>query len=101
MNKPITSHNTISELETIPESWKELDTVMSNFDFEIDRKIEEKLKTGNYWSQYAGYDFCGYVWWNRDKWSCEIWQYKSHIDTIHGKTLEAIMETVSEKYGFR
>ena len=84
----------ITTYEELPE------TVMSNCDHSIEHDVAEKLKTGKYYSQYAGWNFCGYVWWNENKWSCEVWTYHSHVDTIHGETLEEIMEKVSQEYGY-
>jgi len=72
---------------------------MSNFDHTIDTDLEKELKVGKFYAQYAGWDFCGYIWWNKNKWSCEVWRYNSHIDTIHGDTLQEIMDDVSLEYG--
>lgn len=86
----------------IPGNYKEYsEAVMSNFDHEINESIAKKLKKENIYSQYAGWNFCGYVWWNRKikKWCCEVWQYRSHVETITANTLNEIMEDVSNKYG--
>lgn len=92
-------------LETLlkrPEHFEELENaVMTNCDHSIDHGIAEQLKTGDFFAQYAGWNFCGYVWYGRDagQWNCEVWQYHSHMDTVTADTLEAIMEQVCEKYG--
>lgn len=86
----VTTDNTFTELQ---------ETVMSNSDHTIENDVVEKLKTGKFYSQYAGWNFCGYVYWNKDKWSCEVWTYHSHVKTIHGNTLQEIMDEVSEEYG--
>ena len=72
---------------------------MTNSDHTIEEDVAQELKTGKFYSQYPGWNFCGYVWWNKDKWSCEVWKYNSHITTVHGYTLQEIMDKVSEDYG--
>lgn len=76
------------------------ESVMSNADHTIEEDVAKELKKGSFYAQYAGWNFCGYVWWNENKWSCEIWQYNSHIDTVQGDTLQEIMDKVSEEYGY-
>lgn len=80
-----------------------LDTVMSNFDHEIDDDIAIELKSvPNTIAQYAGWNFCGYVYWDRatDEWVCEVWQYQSLRETVKAEVLEDIMDEVSSKYGW-
>ena len=72
---------------------------MSNADHTIDYNIAEQLKKGDFYSQYAGWDFCGYVYWDKKQWICEVWVYHSVVDTIKADTLEEIMTEVSNKYG--
>lgn len=74
--------------------------VMTNFDHSIDQGVAEKLKSDpSTYATYAGWNFCGYVWWNGESYICEVWQYNSLIDWATG-TLEEIMEEVSTKYGY-
>ncbi len=85
-----------------PHNFREnLEGVMTNYDHSIDENVAEKLRKKYIFAQYSGWNFCGYVWWNRilNKWSCEIWQYNSHIGTIHASTLHEIMHHASWRYG--
>lgn len=82
-----------------PDGYYETDTVMSNFDKKIDRDVENELKNNECFSQYAGWNFCGYVWYKEDKFYCEVWQYNSYIETVVENSLEEIMATVSSDYG--
>jgi hypothetical protein len=82
-----------------PKNYKRIETVMTNFDHTIDRKIEKKLKKQKSFSGYAGYNFYGYVWWDKNKWSCEVWRYNSHVETVSADSLEEIMQQVSNEYG--
>ena len=89
---------------TIPDDYVEIeDEVMTNLDHSIDEEIAERLKNEEIWAQYSAWDFCGYVWWNREsnQWSCMIWVYRSHVETIHADTLEEIMEEASKRHGGR
>lgn len=93
----------MEELKKKPDHYAETDdSVMSNFDNEIDYKIGEQLKSEELYSQYAGWNFCGYVWWDKkdDVYRCEVWQYRCHVSTFEGDTLKEIMEDVSLAYGY-
>ena len=84
---------------TTNEEYSQLDIVMSNADNSIKSDIAKKLKTGKYFAQYAGWDFCGYVYWDKDQWACEVWTYHNHDKTIKAETLSDIMDKVSKEYG--
>jgi len=79
--------------------WPE--AIMTNFDHTIDREVEGELRSGKHYAQYAGYDFCGYIWRDLElhAWKCEVWQYRSPVEVITEQTLEEIMTTTSERYG--
>ncbi|MEJ2615269.1 MAG: hypothetical protein P8Z35_09930 [Ignavibacteriaceae bacterium] len=75
------------------------DTLMSNLEHTIDKEIEKKIKGQKFYAQYTGWNFYGYVWYNNNKWHCEVWRYNFHIETITKDSLEEIMEEVSSEYG--
>lgn len=84
-----------------PEPFEDFgEELMSNFDHSIDRKVEEAIKGKPYYAQYSGWNFCGYVWWENEKWHCEVWTYGSMDDVISANTLDDIMTEVSDKYGY-
>lgn len=92
-----------TELITCPENfeaWPE--GVMSNFDHEINESVATAIKGQPFFAQYAGWNFCGEVWWDAaaELWCCEVWQYHTHVATISADTLEEIMEEVSDRYGY-
>jgi len=74
---------------------------MSNFDHSIDDGLEESLQTNKQVAQYSGWNFCGYVYWDKEekKFICEVWQNNEWIDTIKANNLEEIMEEVFGQYG--
>jgi len=89
-------------MDKIPDDYSEYpEAIMTNFNHSIDTKVAAKLKSTKSFAQYAGLNFCGYVWWkgSKSQWKCEVWVYGSHRETISAETLEEIMGKVSEKYG--
>lgn len=87
-------------MESIAPIGVELDTVMSNFDHQIDLTIGEQLKKGGCFSRYAGWNFSGIVWWDAEtnEYVCEVWRYHVPVALYRG-TLENIMYDVSSEYG--
>lgn len=85
----------------IPSNYKEIAEVMTNLDHSVKPWAAEKLKNGDVYGQYSGWDFCGFVWYAKElgKFCCRVDQHRVHVDTVIEDTLEAIMETVCEKYG--
>lgn len=85
----------------IPNTFAEYgECIMSNLGHIIDIDVAEAIKNKPFFSQYSGWDFCGYVWWQADKWHCEIWTYRSWRETISADTLEIIMVKVCDTYGY-
>ena len=84
----------------IPDNYTEhAEAIMSNLDHSIEEDIAEEIKGKELYAQYSGWHFCGYVWWQDDKWCCEVWRYNSHVATFESDTLEEIMQEVSMEYG--
>lgn len=86
----------------IPEGYEEHpDSVMSNCDHEINNAVVEIIKDSNLWALYPGWNFCGYVWWDREtkRWFCEVWTYNSYKQTFQANDLQQIMDDVSDEYG--
>lgn len=78
-----------------------LEDVMSNFDGIIDKEIEKELRTKFSYSKYPAWNFCGSVWFENNKFYCEIWQYGSITKVINGDTLEDVMRVACEWYGYK
>ena len=77
------------------------EVIMSNFDHCINYEAANKIMDGKHYSQYSGWNFCGYVYYDveAEKFICEIWVYNSLVEIIKCKTLELIMENVCNNYG--
>lgn len=92
--------NVMGSSSRIPESYSEYsEAVMSNYDHTIDNEVAEHIKGKELSAEYAGWNFCGYVWWEGDMWNCEVWHYGSWQKTFNAETLEEIMSNVSDEYG--
>ena len=82
------------------DSMQESELGMSNLDRTIDEGLEDELKSnaGKMYAQYAGWNFCGYVWFEDEQFVCQVWTYRVPREEIVAPTLEEIMEEVSCKY---
>lgn len=79
---------------------EELDTVMSNLFREIDQAVAANLiHLPNTYALYTGWNFCGKIWWFDGSYHCQVFVYGSHKNIVSG-TLEEIMKTVSDQYGY-
>lgn len=86
-----------------PADWPGLGTLMSNCDGSIDQELAGRLQAEPGIGQYAGWDFCGSVWWaaEAERWACEAWVYHSPVATLTARTLPELMEAVSARFGRR
>ncbi len=73
--------------------------LMTNFDHTIDQEVMEAIKGKPFYAGYTSWNFFGSVWYQDDKWYCQINQYGRHIETLIEDTLEEIMEKACERYG--
>ena len=83
-----------------PNELEESEPHMSNCDGSIDGGFEENLKTQKFYGQHAAWDFCGCAWYDGKKFHEEVWMYHSHVDTISADTLQELMESVNDEYGY-
>lgn len=84
-----------------PEEFTEYEeSVMSNSDHQIEVEVAEYIKDKPLHSHYAGWNFSAQVWYENNKWCCEVWTYRSFCETFIADTLEEIMSDVSSQYGY-
>ena len=78
------------------------ESVMSNFDHEINRDVEKELIENECYADYPGWGFFAQVVYDRDRklFICYVNQYHCHVDTIEADTLEEIMETCCNNWGY-
>ena len=88
-----------TQMETCPENLEYIpDSVMSNFDHEIDHDVEQKVKQGGHYADYPAWNFHGTVWFD-GKFKCEIRRHHCHIATLEAETLQEIMDEASASWG--
>jgi hypothetical protein len=72
---------------------------MSNFDHLVDGGMEEELMLGRR-SVHSAWNFNGIVWYDSPRY-CEIVQrYHEPVDYIVASDLQALMESVNDKWGW-
>jgi hypothetical protein len=87
-------------LKQMPERSPDLGSIMSNFDHMIEPNAEELLRNGAY-GHYSGREFYGErVWFEDDRFYCEVWRYHAHVDTVEAESLAELIEAVCEKWGY-
>ena len=85
----------------IPEDYKDsLKDVISNFDGIVDHEAANEIKDKELYGSHAGWNFHGRVWYQEDKWCCEVRCYGSWQGTFIADTLEEIMKDVSDEHGY-
>jgi len=73
--------------------------IMSNYDGKVVEETVKAIKGKELFSHYTGWNFCGRVWWENDKWLCEVYRYGSYNQTFINDALEEIMKDVCSEYG--
>jgi hypothetical protein len=89
-------------VSVIPDDWREIDPHMSNFDHEIDEGMEEGLKEPKTYSEHCAWDFHGKVWYDADEgvFKEEVWRYKEPVAVMSAPTLQELMTTVNDEWGW-
>ena len=99
MKEPLLKSDKFSEIR-LPFNFQQYEeTIMSNFDHEIDIIVQEAIKNKPFWSAYSGWNFYGKVWYQDNLWHCEVWTYQSYSETFSAETLEEIMSDICDNYG--
>lgn len=78
------------------------DTVYTNLDHFLDKQVVKHLKKNpGDMAQHAGWDFCGYIWYEDklDVWMEEVWVYHKLQETRQEKNLMTLINGVNEDYG--
>lgn len=85
----------------IPEGAEELETVYSNCDHQLEADIAKQLeeRSGQTFSQHAGWNFCGYIWHKDGKWHNETWCYGSPRHVFTGDKIEDVIEQACDQHG--
>ena len=85
---------------SIPETFKEINLGMSNFDHEIDRGFKDAIVGKKVFGRHSGRRFNGKVFHKDGKFHEDVWQLHSFVETKSADTLIHLMVTVNEEYGW-
>ena len=50
---------------------------------------------------HSAWNFCGYIWFENNKFYEEVWRYRSHIHTLESENLEDLIDEVNMEYGYK
>ncbi len=84
------------------EEMTEVSLGISNFDHTIDKRLEEKLRENpnKVHGRHAAMNFNGLVWFDGHHFIEEVYIYQNMIEVIREDSLEELMITVNDKYGY-
>lgn len=77
------------------------DSVYSNFDHELETEVVEQLESNPnlFCAQHAAYNFCGYIWFDGERWREDVMRYGQTVDHIIANTIEELITEANERYG--
>lgn len=82
-----------------PEDRTKADFSYSNSDHEMPEEAAKELRKGTHWMPHYAWDHYGYVWFEDGKFHEKVMRYQAHVDTISGKSLRAVIDSVNRSYG--
>ena len=87
--------------ERLPDGLESIGVIMRNLCHHIERGAEDRLKSEKVSGEYTAWNFHARVWWDSDLklFKAAIKQYRKHIDTLEGTSLQDIMSKACELYG--
>lgn len=83
-------------------SMTETNLHMSNIDHSIDGGLAEALKEGEnkLYAQHAAWNFCGYVWYENDKFHEVVYRHNAPVGEFEADNLDELMTIVNNEYGY-
>lgn len=88
-------------MKKVPDSYIEYpEEIMSNFDHKIELDIVDHIKGKLLFSGYPGWDFYGDVWFEDNKWHCQVKSYSTHVATYSSENIEDLKEQVCSNHGY-
>lgn len=82
-----------------PEDWGSKH-LMSNFDHEVDQDVAQELRNNQAMAKYAGWNFNADCWFADGQFHAAVHVYGVHRATVSADTPEALMELVSNTFGW-
>lgn len=79
----------------------EVDPDMSNFDHVVEDGLAEAIADGQHMGNYPGWNFHAYVYLGAEGvYVADVHCYHVHAGFVTGEDLHALMDAVSDKYGW-
>lgn len=72
-------------------------TLMTDLDDIIDDNVAIAIQDSPFFALFAAWHFCGFVWWQKKKWCCEVWSYNSWCGTFVADTLSELKRIVESE----
>ena len=74
--------------------------IISNLTNQIDQQIAAAIKSTNFFSRYAAWNFNGIIWWNDELgyWCAEIWRFNNYVASYLAETLEELAHEIDGIY---
>ena len=91
---------TRNELRKEPNDVTVLSDSYSNFDCEVPKDAEEKLRTGSFAVEHPAWDHWGCMWFADGKFHERVMVYHSHVATVSGDTLKEVFSEVNDQFGW-
>lgn len=80
--------------------WPKVDSdLMSNFDREVDREVEQRLRNEKVIAGYPGWNFHATCWYTNGLFHAQVGVYNVHVDTFSAPTPDDLMVLVCQQYG--
>lgn len=76
------------------------DSLMSNFDGEVDEAIAAKLRSGQFTAGYPGWNFHARCWFADGQYHARVKVYCSVRGYYSADTPKELMRAISERYGY-
>jgi hypothetical protein len=73
-------------------------TIYSNFDHELDKDAEAKLRAGAE-GHHTAWDHFGVVWFDGEQFVEAVWRYGAEVARVRGPDLLAVIAQVNDEWG--
>lgn len=86
-------------LKVPPPDYEHIGNIYSNFDHELDKKVEDLVSKGNVVAYHTAWNFFAVVWVQGGRWYEMVKQHRQHVDTIEGASAIDVIRITNGKYG--
>jgi len=76
------------------------DSLMSNFDHEVDEDVAAKLQSGQFLAEYPGWNFHATCWFADGQFHARVMQYCAVRGIYSSGTPKELMDAISSEFGY-